>query len=650
MSLVALGLGLILLAGVAAVAGARLPVFRVLISLGAALVLVSAVRVLGGAGEGFARIDAPPPLGSWAVGVDALSALFLAAIAVVGASCAIYGVAYLAPASRRATHGMLALLIASLGVVVVARSAMLFLMAWEIMAVSAYFLIVTDSHDPRIRRAGQIYIVATHAGTLALFGMFAWWGQRSADFTFASLSDAVPALPGRGTAVLLLALFGFGLKAGLVPLHFWLPEAHAAAPSHVSALMSGIVIKMGIYGLLRVTALLGVVPPWWGWTLLAAGATSGVLGVVWALAQHDIKRLLAFHSVENIGIILLGMGIGALGMAYDHPAVAALGFAGAALHTLNHALFKSLLFLGAGSVSHAAGTRDIERLGGVARVMPVTGATFLIASIAIVGLPPLNGFVSEWMVFRSMLRVGLVADVSRLAVLSSVALALIGGLALACFAKVVGTIFLGTPRDANHRATRESPAGITRPLLVLAAACAAIGLVPAALASPLARVSSAIARRAPNSADVLVATGLDSAARSMTWLAIGLVALIAASWAIRGALARAQDARAATWGCGYAAVTPRMQYSASSFAAPLLAVFSPVAGLHVHRTAASFGTHAADPVLDGMIRPAWERARSIASRLRPMQRVRPGSHVLYVVAALLALLLYLYFGGAPAPR
>lgn len=650
MSLVALGLALILFAGVTAMAGVRLAVFKVLTISGAAAAIVPALRVLAGGAPETVRFGAPPPLGPWVFGIDALSALFLLAILIVGAACAAYGVTYMAPARRGVVHGMFAFLVASLAVVVIARSAPLFLIAWEVMAVSAYFLVVADSDDPHVRRAGQIYVVATHTGTLALFGMFAWWGQRAADLTFASLSEAAPTLPSHGTAVLLLALVGFGLKAGLVPLHFWLPEAHAAAPSHVSAIMSGVVIKMGVYGLLRMIALLGVVPPWWAWLVLGLGAVSGVLGVVWALAQHDIKRLLAFHSVENIGIILLGMGIGALGLAYDHPSVALLGFAGAALHTLNHGLFKSLLFLGAGSVTHATGTRDIERLGGVARVMPRTAATFLLASAAIVGLPPLNGFVSEWIVFRSMLRVGLAADVSRIAVLASIALALIGGLALACFAKVVGTIFLGTPRDSRCVAAHESPDGMTRPMLMLAGACAVIGLVPALISAPLMRVAAVVAHAAGNSADVVLAGAFDSSAVAMTWLAVGLAAFVAAGWMARAAFPRVREAHGPTWGCGYAAPTPRMQYSASSLAAPLISVFMPVTGVRVHRAPGEFATHAMDPMLDGAVRPVWHHVQRVAGRLRPLQRGRPGAHVLYVVAALVALLVYLFFGGAPVSR
>ena len=678
--LLALGLASILLGGIAVVAGARESLFRLLVGTGCVLGVVPAVRVLLGAPAILVSLGAPGPGGPWVFGIDALSALFLLAIFIVGAACAMYGLTYLTPThdagvgstsgaqigtssadegpGRRGiagAHGLMALLIVAMALVVAARAAIPFLIVWEVMAVVAYFLVVVESEQATVRRAGMIYLVTTHAGTLALFALFAAWGSSATDLTFTALAAAAPRLPSGGAAVLVLALIGFGIKAGLVPLHFWLPEAHAAAPSHVSAIMSGVVIKMGIYGLLRVVALMGVVPAWWGWLVLALGVASGVLGVVWALAQHDIKRLLAFHSVENIGIILLGMGVGALGLAYGHPAVAMLGFAGAALHTLNHALFKSLLFLGAGSVIHATGTRDIERLGGLARRMPRTAATFLVASVAIVGLPPLNGFVSEWVVYRAILRVGLVADASRIAVLAAPGLALIGALALACFAKVVGIIYLGTPREAAAATAHESAPGMTRPLIGLAAACAAIGLLPVFVLPPMMRVAAAVAgeagaRRAmadgslptsPLAPDALVGLG----ANALTWLASGLTLAMIAGWFARAAFARRGVRRGATWGCGYPVATMRMQYTASSFAGPLLAVFAPVTGVRTVRSTHAFATHASDPMLAGVVGPIWHRLQRLADRLRPIQRGRLSSYLLYVVAAVLVLLLYLLFDG-----
>src|SRR6266498_4184020 len=390
MTLVAVGLTLILLAGLAA---SRETLFRVLLSAGCVAGAIPALAVLSGDTVRDVRLSPAMPFGPWVFGLDALSAVFLLAILSVGAACGFYGLTYLAHERGRravaAAHLLLAVLVAGLALAVVARAALPFLIAWEVMAVAAYLLVVFEHERREVRRAGMIYVIATHVGTLLLFAMFAIWAGGTSDLSFRALAAHAPFSASRGGMILAVALIAFGLKAGVVPFHFWLPEAHAAAPAHVSALMSGVVIKMGIYGLLRTVVLFGPPPPWWGWVVLALGAASGVLGVVWALAQHDIKRLLAFHSVENVGIIMLGVGAGALGLAYGHPLIAVLGFAGAALHTLNHALFKSLLFLAAGSVIHATGTREIDRLGGLARAMPATTATFLIGSAATVGLPPI---------------------------------------------------------------------------------------------------------------------------------------------------------------------------------------------------------------------------------------------------------------------
>ena len=264
-----------------------------------------------------------------------------------------------------------------------------------------------------------------------------------------------------GGVLFLLAVIGFGTKAGFIPMHVWLPEAHPAAPSHVSAVMSGVMIKTGIYGLLRMLTLLGPPPAWWGWTLLAIGAVSGILGVLYALSQHDLKRLLAYHSVENVGIIALGLGVGLLGISYGNPAMAVLGFTGGLLHVVNHALFKGLLFLGAGSVLHATGT-EIDRLGGLLRRMPVTGATFLVGAAAISGLPPLNGFVGEFLIYLGAMaglagQARVVSAWPLMAVLVVGGLALIGGLAAACFTKAFGIVFLGEPRGAEAaRATKPA--------------------------------------------------------------------------------------------------------------------------------------------------------------------------------------------------
>ena len=650
MILVLAGVLLIVAAGIGAAALSRWPawssgVFRLLLVAGCVAGMAGAVPALVGAPVREVGFTAGVPGGTWVFGVDGLSAVFLVVILGVGAASALYGVTYLGRDGNRRTvammHLLVAVLVAAMALVVAARAAVPFLMAWEVMAVSAWLLIVYEREREEVRRAGLLYLIATHTGTLALFALFAVWGGDGRDLTFASLAARIPLTDGGAGWIIALALFGFGIKAGLVPLHFWLPAAHGAAPSHVSALLSGVLIKMGIYGLMRVIALLGAPPAWWGWLLLTLGAVSGVLGVIWALAQHDLKHLLAYHSVENIGIILLGLGAGVLGTAYGHPQVAVLGFAGAALHTVNHALFKSLLFLGAGSVLHGAGTREIERLGGLARRMPATFAGFLIGSAAIVGLPPLNGFLSEWLVFRSLLASGEAADSIRLAVLGAAVLALIGALALACFAKVVGIVFLGSPRDAGSAQAHESPRGMVRPMLGLAGACAAIGLAPVLVLPPVLRVGAQLAGVTPSPS-----LAADAAAVPLTVLALSLalvsVALFAGSSRV---LRRRPRASSGTWGCGYDAPTPRMQYTASSFGAPILLAFGPVAGVTITRTADAFATHPADPVLDGMVFRSWRGVRVLADRLRPIQRGRLSLYLLYIVATVIALLVYLLLAG-----
>ena len=641
------GVLLILLAGgVALVRGPRPDLvdaaYRVLLVAGSGIGVLAAIGSLSGAPVHMVHFVGTVPGGPWEFGLDPLSAVFLLAIFGVGAAAAVFGVTY--QSSKRghrpvgAAHALLTVLLAAMVLVVTSRAVVPFLAAWEIMAVANYCLIVFDSDQRDVRRGGLFYIVATHTSMLALIALFSVWGDGARDLTFASLASHAPALPAGGSAVLALALIGFGLKAGMVPLHFWLPEAHAVAPSHISALMSGVVIKMGIYGLMRVVAMIAVPAAWWGWAVLVLGAVSGILGVVWALAQHDIKRLLAFHSVENIGIILLGIGAGSLGIAYGHPAMAVLGFAGAALHTLNHALFKSLLFLGAGSVIHATGVREIDRLGGLAKRMPLTAGAFLVGSMAIVGLPPLNGFLSEWLVYRALLEGGIATQGARVAVVVGAALALIGALALACFAKVVGIMYLGTARDASAVTNaHESPIGITGPLMGLSLACAAIGLLPVLVVPTLLRVGASVA-----GLSTLGVPSLNPYATALTLFMVALAAAMAFVWMVRARLLRRRTAdRADTWACGFQGQSVRMQYTASSFAAPLLGAFGPVAGVGVHRSATTFATHPIDPVLRRVLLPAWKSLRAGAERLRPIQQGRVGLHLLYVAAALTALLLYL---------
>src|SRR5208282_490863 len=324
----------------------------------------------------------PVPYGEFFIEIDPLTAWFLLPTLLLSALCAIYGVGYLRSWQGRRSLGPVwffyGLLVLGMVLVLLARNAVLFLVAWELMALASFFLVTFEHERESVREAGWIYFVATHLGTAFLLAFFLLLARETGSMDFNVWAEKGIHTQGLAGILFLLAVVGFGTKAGFMPLHVWLPEAHPAAPSHVSALMSGVMIKTGIYGIVRMLAFIGSPPPWWGWTLVFIGAVSGILGVLFALAQHDIKRLLAYHSVENIGIICLGLGVGLLGISFGAPLVAFLGFAGGLLHVLNHALFKGLLFLGAGAASHAAGTREIDRLGGLMRRMPLTGAAFLV--------------------------------------------------------------------------------------------------------------------------------------------------------------------------------------------------------------------------------------------------------------------------------
>ncbi len=619
---------------------------------GCLLGLVPAIRVLLSGREEALIAAWAIPLGSFSLGLDGLSAFFLVPLFVLGATGALYGALEGRARAAGASRFFYALLVASMALVVLARNGILFLIPWEVMAVASFFLVMTESGRPDVRRAGWIYLVASHIGTAFLFVLFVMLGRGAGTLDFpASVGVGVRStLPGTvpAAAIFLLALAGFGAKAGFFPFHVWLPEAHPAAPSHVSALMSGVMIKMGIYGLLRVLMMLGPPPPWWGWTLVAIGALSGLFGVLFALAQHDLKRLLAYHSVENIGIIGLGIGIGLLGRSYGQPLVAFLGFAGALLHVVNHALFKGLLFLSGGAAVHAAHTRDIDRLGGLLRRMPWTGAAFLVGSVAICGLPPLNGFVSELLIYLGAFSAAIAvygpATLAGIVVILS--LALIGGLAVACFTKAFGIVFLGEPRCAAAGAAREADRPARIAMAVPAAGCAAIGL-----AAPwVVRACSGVFRTV---AGISVEEGSRAAAWSGSILGnvvIGsgaMIALVLALSLLRRRWAR-RAASGPTWDCGYAAPTPSMQYTASSYAAPLTGIFGFAVRTRRHfrkpeglfPEGAELATHTPDPVLDEIFAPAFAWVGRLSGRLRWVQGGRIQLYVLYIALTLLALLVW----------
>lgn len=551
--------------------------------LGGLLCVFAAAGGLRGGPAAAETLHWPLPFGEARLELDGLSAWFLLTIGLLAAAVAPYSWSYFRADAERAGGGVsvafLCVMTGAMALLVCAADAALFLLAWELVSLAAFVLVLAHHHEPGATRAAWMYLIATHLGTaLFLLPLFGFLVAKAGTTDLHAFRAALQSTgPGVGTVLFVLGLIGFGTKAGFMPMHVWLPVAHPAAPSPASALLSGVVIKTGIYGILRLLGWLPNLPTSCAVIMLAFGMTSGVLGVLYALAQHDIKRLLAYHSVENIGIIGLGIGMGMLGQATGHPAVTALGYGGALLHVLNHALFKGLLFLSAGAVIHGTGTGNIERLGGLARKTPVNAALFLIAALAICALPPLNGFVSEWLVYGSMLGGAFKTSgaASGIAVLGTVSLALIGGLALACFAKAFGVIFLGEPRDASIK-PHTTPGPMRLGMALLAACCIAIGVLPgffvpltATGVAAVSRLASAEIVRATT--DILIPAGRLSLAAAVL---IGITAaLTLARWALLRRNMPTPAAKVRTWGCGYAAPTARMQYTASSFAWSLVHSF-----------------------------------------------------------------------------
>jgi hydrogenase-4 component B len=621
------------------------------------LAVLGAALGLGGIAVFWTTGDSQPIALPWSipgaefrVAVDGLGAIFLTPIFLISLLGNVYGLDYWKqtrhPQNGRKLRLFYGVLTAAMALVVMARNGILFLVGWEIMALAAFFLVTTEDDEEEVRTAGWIYLVATHLATLCLFALFALMRAVSGSFTLVPLQRELA--PGTATAVFILALAGFGLKAGIMPLHVWLPSAHAIAPSHVSAIMSGVIIKMGIYGLVRITSLLPDPPAAWGGVVLGLGAVSGVLGVAFAIGQHDLKRLLAYHSIENIGIIVMGLGLALLGRSLGRADWIILGLGGALLHVWNHAVFKALLFLSAGSVIHAVHTRAIDHLGGLAKAMPWTSLSFLIGAVAICGLPPLNGFVSEFLIYLGLFGTlgdgpgGSVAG----AALAAPALALIGGLALACFVKAYGAVFLGTARSESAQNAREVPPSMLASMSVLAACCFLIGLAPLLVVPLLGR---GISDWAPNLGDAGPRLAVLAPLAWVTTMGLALIgALLLGGALLWLMLPKVLLVQRPTWGCAYAAPTPRMQYTSSSFAQQLVGLFAwalrprtqQPRTLPLFPQKASFHSVAPDTVLDDAVLPLFRISAWVISKFRVFQRGSIQMYLLYMFVALIALLLW----------
>ncbi|OGU31223.1 MAG: hydrogenase 4 subunit B [Ignavibacteria bacterium GWA2_55_11] len=604
--------------------------------------------------------------GMMSIHADRLSALFLGTISLLAAAVSVYSLGYATEFLGRRNLGLLVFLynafLLSMVSVVVAGHTVLFVFVWEAMSLTTYFLINYDHEDPASRRAAFLYVVMTHIGTALLVVMFMLLYSFTGAFGFESLKSAGPRIPAfERSLIFLCAAIGFGVKAGIIPFHIWLPEAHPAAPSNISALMSGVMIKTGIYGMVRVFFdFLGPdIPQWWGVLILVLAVASSVLGVLYALMEHDLKRLLAFHSIENIGIILMGVGAALLFSSLGNNALAALALIAGLYHVLNHAMFKGLLFLGAGSVLHGTHSRNIEELGGLIKKMPWTSFFFLIGAVAISGLPPLNGFVSEWLTFQALLLGFHISDlVVKIAVPLTVALlALTGALAAACFVKAFGITFLGLPRSDRAMHARESSPTMIAAMASLAIACAVFGLAPGLVVSVLDPIASSLlgtnlsGQVSLNGGMLLVpdSTSTSISPPVLTGLLMAIIAVPLVGAFLLGGRLRTRAAM--TWACGLPKIEPRMQYSATGFSKPIRMIFSNIyRATHeieiseetspYFRASITYELKTESVFLKHIYEPAYNIIVTSARMFRRIQTGHLQSYLAYIFITLVLLLLF----------
>ena len=631
----------------------------------AGLVLAAGVLITGRAVEvAFPHLLAVA--GGIAIRLDVLGAFFLGIVSIVGLPATLYGASYTHAYDDRYSVRFMGLMfnlfLLGMSIVPCAGNVLTFVLGWELMSVASYFLVMTEFEEAETRSAGLWYAGMTHFGLVLLLPMF-FLMATGGGTAFSDLKIAAASLPAttRG-GVFVLAVLAFGSKAGLAPLHVWLPRAHPAAPSHVSALMSGVMIKLGIYGLVRVTLdLLGGGPAWWGGVLLALGSISALLGVLYALAEQDLKRLLAYSSVENIGIVVIGLGAGLLLHSHGLDALALVAFAGALFHCLNHACFKALLFLGAGNVLHQAHTRNMEEMGGLVKRMPQTAVLFAVGAVAIAALPPLNGFASEWLVFQGLLA-GAQIPRPEVAVGIPVAigmLALTSGLAAACFVKAFGISFLAMPRSDRAARACEAPRAMRFPMWLLGTLCVVLGLGASVVVPALYRVLESVDGLALGTTTRVTTSWWIEAPQALgqvspALLAALLLVVIAGSVAILTP-ARRRMRLTETWGCGRIAQTSRMEYTSAAFAEPLRRVFAelyrPTKDLTVsthpesryHVRAISY-TSEVHPWFETIIfDPVLHLVRVVSARVRQLQAGSVHLYLLYVVVALLGALAYVWW-------
>jgi formate hydrogenlyase subunit 3/multisubunit Na+/H+ antiporter MnhD subunit len=653
----------LLVAGMAALAMARRPraagALVYAVSLGVtltALLCAVAALLFPGSREGALILPLGLPWLGAHFRLDALAALFLAVVNLGGAAASLFGLGY---GRHEESPGRVLpffpAFLAGMNLVLLAADAFTFLFSWELMSLASWALVMAHHRRPGNAAAGYLYLLMASFGTLALILAFGLLAGTAGGYSFEAMRQSAPAAAG---VILVLALIGAGSKAGLVPLHVWLPLAHPAAPSHVSALMSGVMTKVAVYGFVRIVFdLLGPPSWWWGALVPLLGGVTAVMGVLYALMEHDLKRLLAYHTVENIGIIFIGLGLALAFQANAMPEAAALALTAALLHVFNHSVFKSLLFLGAGAVLGATGERDMERLGGLIRRMPLTAFAFLVGCAAISALPPFNGFVSEWLTFQAILLSPALPQWLLKFLIPAIGalLALSAALAAACFVKAFGITFLGRARTPAAENAGETDRWSLAAMFALAALCLLAGVLPGYFIDALAPVIHALAgARLPRQDEldwltiVPIAQSRSSYNGLLLFLFIALAAGLAAEVIHRWASAAVR--RSAAWDCGFPDASPATQYTAGSFSQPIRRVFGTVV-FHAREEveipppgdtrAARLRVRLRDIPWDAFYLPAAALVSYAAERLNSMQFLTIRGYLTVVFGALVALLMVL---------
>ena len=626
------------------------------ISLGIVLITsVPAVNVIFSKGAVPVILHLATGLGSVTVTIDGLSAFFILVTNFTALTGLLFSNGYLAtyhslksPAQFSLHYFSYTWLHLSMLGVLMLRDGLPFLIAWELMAVSSFMLILFEAEKRATLKTAVNYLIQMHIGLVLLVIAFLLCEADTGSMSFDALKIYFSHHPNTGLFLLFFA--GFAIKAGFIPFHTWLPEAHPAAPSHVSGVMSGVMIKMGIYGIVRVLTYVQSDLVTIGLIVLAISAISGILGVTMAIVQHDLKKLLAYHSIENIGIIGMGIGLGAIGLGIHNPLLAMLGFGGGLLHVLNHSLFKSMLFFSAGSVYQSCHTRNIEQLGGVIHKMPVTAGLFLTGSLAICGLPPLNGFISEILIYLGLFR-GLSAGSiyqSIYMLMAIISLALIGGLAIYCFTKAFGVVFLGVPRSESHTATSEARTGMLFPQFLIGGLILLIGLFPLLFLQPLAGLISVQFQISMDPAWSSITDSLSVIGR-IGCVLIGMVLLL---FFIRYWVLKTRNVRQGpTWGCGYTAGTARQQYTGTSFADAVAGLAEPILKTQkkeqliseeeIFPAERSFATHPADVFRLGLNRLV-DFLMLILKKLARLQTGNIQHYILYAFIFMILIFVLLY--------